>query len=315
MTSYDSILSGETAMLYQGKYDENTDKAHEKSAAFKKYNLAFKAAPAKGQSVSHSWVQEESGNPKTKTAFNFKHDDLSVETVRANDKASIKVAYPLSSDDWKVDGDASYELKAGKEEKITGAVHINSPDMSGALLAVNVTAEQKKKWADKKWGEPALNVDFDAAVTYEKDWHVGVAGSHDTKNVSGLEFVVAKDEGKDKYWAGYNVDSKQVKAGCKQVNAEHGFTHVYEARYNTKDGAAAQAWGHPLTLAAGGKYVLSDKTTCNYMFEQSAKPHAIFKWVHKLDKNWQVAMTQSFNHNNVEGGNPYSLGFDATYQL
>jgi hypothetical protein len=85
-------------------------------------------------------VQEESGNPKTKTAFNFKHDDLSVETVRANDKASIKVAYPLSSDDWKVDGDASYELKAGKEEKITGAVHINSPDLSGALLAVNVSA-------------------------------------------------------------------------------------------------------------------------------------------------------------------------------
>ena len=36
-------------MLYQGKYDENASKANDKLAAFKKYNVAFKAAPAKGQ--------------------------------------------------------------------------------------------------------------------------------------------------------------------------------------------------------------------------------------------------------------------------
>jgi len=44
-----ALLNIVAAMLYQGKYDENSDKAHEKTAAFKKYNLAFKAAPAKGQ--------------------------------------------------------------------------------------------------------------------------------------------------------------------------------------------------------------------------------------------------------------------------
>ena len=60
--------------------------------------------------------------------------------VRANDKASLKVAHPLVKDDWKVDGDASFEIKAGKSKKMEGGLHITSPDMSGAVLTVNVSA-------------------------------------------------------------------------------------------------------------------------------------------------------------------------------
>lgn len=160
-----------------------------------------------------------------------------------------------------------------------------------------------------------MEINVDAAVTYEKDLHLGVAASHDTKDLSGVECVVAKTDGSDKYWAGYNVDHEQARLGCKQHQGDKGFTHVYEMRYNVKKDSPAQAWGMPMTVSAGGKYVLSDKTTCNYMLEMSEKVHSIFKWEHKMDKNWKVALTQSFNNNEVGKSDPYKLGMDVTYQL
>ena len=70
-----------------------------------------------------------------------------------------------------------------------------------------------------------------------------------------------------------------------------------------------------MTVTAGGTYVLSDKTTMNYGFEMAEKYHSMFKWEHKLDKNWKVAISQSFNNNEVGKSDPYKLGFDVTYQL
>lgn len=99
---------------------------------------------------------------------------------------------------------------------------------------------------------------------------------------------------------------------------EKNFTHAYEARYNMGKDAGAACMGQPMTVAMGGKYVLSKATTLNYMIELGAMPHNIVKWEHKIDKNWKVAVTQSFDNNNVgkeKAPDAYQLGMDVSYTL
>lgn len=124
----------------------------------------------------------------------------------ANDKGSWKVNYPLSKDDWKVDGELMCEDKPGKSRKYEGTMTIESPDMSGANMVMNLTATQEQKGADLKNEDP--NVAFDMCVNVEKDWYIGMAGEHNTKEMSGLEAAAMKRDGDNKYWLGYNHDDE-----------------------------------------------------------------------------------------------------------
>ena len=68
---------------------------------------------------------------------------------------------------------------------------------------------------------------------------------------------------------------------------------------------------------AGGKYVLSDKSTMSYSVEAGDHFAANGKFEHKLDKNWKVAVTQQFHASRIADGKraPYDLGFDVAYTL
>lgn len=311
-------------IVYQGKYDHGAKKNNTTLSAFKLWNVAVKATPKSGVSVAHTQTKQQSYNDKnnsmdqttkTNTKFGWKLDDLKLESVMANDKGSIKFNYPLSKDDWKVDGEFLCENKPGKSRKFEGSVAIESPDMGNANVVANIKASQEMKGADLKAEDPKVSVE--ACVTVDKDWHIGFAAEHNTKDMSDIEAVVVKRDGDSKYWLGYDHDNEQVKAGCLQFCADKNYTHAYEARYNTK-GEANGFMGQPMKIAAGGKYVLSKASTLNYMMEFGAQHHTIMKWEHKVDKNWKVAVNQSYDLNNVgkeKAGDAYQLGMDVSYTL
>lgn len=86
-----------------------------------------------------------------------------------------------------------------------------------------------------------------------------------------------------------------MKAGCLQAYGDKKFSHAYEARWNAKKAAPLEFMQQPMTVTAGGKYDLGEQTSMNYMLEMGANRHFIWKFAHKVDRNWKVAGTQSFN--------------------
>jgi hypothetical protein len=100
--------------------------------------------------LSHTWTkqQEWTGADYTKTTktaskIGFKHDDTKFDVAVANDKFTFKVAHPLVTDDWKVNGSVAVEAKpAKKETKVTAASSIVSPDFSGVKAFVNVSTTE-----------------------------------------------------------------------------------------------------------------------------------------------------------------------------
>jgi len=71
----------------------------------------------------------------------MKHDDVKVDMAATDAKYSIKVASPLVTDDWKVDGSVAFEEKPQKSRKVTFEAGIESPDMGGVVAAVGVSTK------------------------------------------------------------------------------------------------------------------------------------------------------------------------------
>ena len=71
----------------------------------------------------------------------------------------------------------------------------------------------------------------------------------------------------------------------------------------------------PVALLGGTEYELSDKTTLatnaiwqgDYDIESSVE--------HKVDSNWTVSATQTYNSSAPTGCSPYHIGFSASYKL
>lgn len=327
MTSYDDMISDANGIMYQGKYDHAASKANDKLSAFKLWNFGFKAAPKAGVSVAHSYTQQQSWDDKSKaqkeamknaTKLGMKHDDIKFDVAAANDKYSVKMTSPIATDDWKVDGDLMWEEKPGKSRKVEANVSVESPDMSGAVAAINVGVCQDMNKEKEGWKNEKPVVSMDACINFEKDWFVGFVGEHDTEKADGLEVTAMKKDGDNKFWMGYNHSSEFAKAGCLINYADKNFTHAYEGRYNLDKDAAKGFQGLPVSLVAGGKYVLSKQTSMGYMVELAENAHSIAKWEHKIDKNWKVSATQSYDMNQVgkkEAPAPYQVGFDVAYTL
>jgi len=64
MTSYDDFIGDATAMMYMNKYDFGAEKNGTKLAAFKLWNLNFKAAPKAGVSIAHNKTTQQTWNDK-----------------------------------------------------------------------------------------------------------------------------------------------------------------------------------------------------------------------------------------------------------
>jgi hypothetical protein len=325
MTSYDDFIGDATAMMYMGKYDFAAEKNGSKLAAFKLWNLNFKAAPRAGVSIAHNmttqqtWAKDKYDEAKkSSTKVGWKHDDLKFDLAATNDKYSVKVASPLVKDDWKVDGSLAYEEKPTKSCKVTAEVGAESPDMGGVVATVGLSADAE--WKNEKnvftMGDPNVSVNVGLHHA-EQNVLVGFSAEHDTKDLKASEVMAVKKDQGNKYWLGYNHSDKFAQAGCVVANDEKKFQHAYELRWHLVDAKEApQALqGYPASIVAGGKYVLSDKTTMNYSAEFGTKPSAQAKFTHKLDKNWSVASHQSFNIADVEAKHPYQLGFDVNYTL
>lgn len=69
----------------------------------------------------------------------MKHDDVKIDMSAANDKWSVKAAKPLVSDDWKVAGSVMVEGKPNASMKGEMNFDVNSPEMSGARVNMNVS--------------------------------------------------------------------------------------------------------------------------------------------------------------------------------
>jgi len=255
---------------------------------------------------------------KNSTKLGMKHGDAKWDIAFTNDKYSVKVAGPLVTDDWKVDGDLTWEEKPGKSRKVNANMSVESPDMSGAVAAINMGVEQEYKNSSADWKAEDPQVNIDACVNFEKDWFIGFAAEHDTKVASGLEMHAMKRDGDNKFFVAYDHSNEFAKMGCLIKYADKNFTHAYEARYSLKADAQKKFQGLPVSVVGGGKYVLSEKSSMGYMVELGETAHSIAKWEHKVDKNWKVAATQSFDMNLVgkkDAAAPYQVGFDINYTL
>lgn len=324
MTSYDDIIADGNGLVYQGKWDS---KDNTSQSGFKLWNFGLKAAPKKGINVAHSWTDEQKWDDtdgykvarKTATKMGMKMGDAKVDLALAQDKWTAAVEAPVADGDWKVDAGLKFEKKPQKEMKLNVEAAIESPDMSGATTVLNVGFESKSKWnKDKKdWDHQAESeVSVSAGVKYENTL-VGFTASHDLEKLGGKELVLAQKDGKNKFWAGYNMDEQYAKAGLLWNIPEHRYTLGAELRWNAKDGAAKGLLDQPAVLTTGGKAVLSDWTTLNWMLEMGANRHIITKAEHKVDPHWKLTGTQSFNMADVgvKDKNAYNLGFDVQYTL
>jgi len=262
-------------MLYQGKYNDDW-----KAEAFKLWNVSVSAKPKPNVAMSHTWTKQQEWateaykvSEKTASKLGFKHDDVKFDVSVANDKWSVKASSNLLNDDWKVDGSAMYEDKPGAQWKAEFAANVASPDMSGVKLNMNMSVDQVSKWADskdgksKEWVNQNPNLKMSANVNFEKDFHLGAAVEHDTKDMKKCDVGFMKKEDNNKYWIGYNVKNPLVRMGCSVHYADKNFTHVYEAKYDHANKDNKQFMGQPIRLGAGGQYVLSKDSTMVYGVE------------------------------------------------
>lgn len=332
MAFFNNMTSDASNMMYMGKYDKN---AKNGEAAFKLYNFTVNATPKNCISMSHTWTkqQEWTGDKysqavKNATKVGIKHADTKWDVAAANDKWSVKIGHPLYSDDWKVNGSVNVEGKpAKKETKVTAESSIVSPDFSGVKAFANVSVESTfkdintekdtSKNAKMVRGFAPAEIKFDANINFEKDYYVGAAVEHNTTKVTDAAFSFVKNEDSSKYWLNYNATKSEIGTGCLINYAEKNFTHVYEAKYNHDNKATLKLFAQPLSLAAGGKYVLSKDSTLLYGLEFAKEISAQAKFDHKLDKHWKVSIHQSFDAHRLADGKraPYDLGFNVAYNL
>lgn len=319
-------------MMYQSKYNDDW-----KPEAFKLWNVSVSAKPKSNVTMSHTWTKQQEWavknndkgeqvsadykvSEKTASKLGFKHDDVKFDVAVANDKWSVKASGNLVNDDWKVDGSAMYEDKPGAQWKAEFATAVASPDMSGVKMNMNMSVEQVSKLSTKdgkaEWTNQNPTLKMSTNVNFEKDYHLGAAVEHDTKDLKKCDVGLMKKEDGNKYWIGYNVKSPLVRVGCAVHYADKNFTHVYEARYDHANKADKQFMSQPIRVAAGGQYVLSDASTMVYGMEMGKASNWQMKWAHKLDKNWKVSINQHFDCNRLESKqNNYDLGFDIAYTL
>jgi len=285
--------------------------------------------------MAHSWTQQQewTGDKyaqaiKNATKIGMKHCDTNFDLAAANDKWSFKAGHPLVTDDWKVNGSVNVEQKPAKNEtKVTAASTVTSPDMSGVKAFMNLSVESTwkdintEKDSTKKpvmvpgFTDPEMKMD--ANINFEKDFYLGVAVEHNSKKLTESAVSFVKKDENDKFWITYDSTSSTAGAGCLIHYADKNFTHAYEAKYNHSNSAPLKLFAQPLSVAMGGKYILSKETALTYGIEFGKVSSAQAKYDHKINKNLKVSIKQSYDCNRLADGKrpPYDLGFDVSYTV
>ena len=116
------------------------------------------------------------------------------------------------------------------------------------------------------------------------------------------------------YWVRADLTRKWLMAGCDQVLKE-GIQHSFEAVYGWDKGFQGIS-GQPFALRGGVEYELSDQTSVQASGDWGASYSVSNEVTHKVDRNWTVSCTQSFDADNLNGKcSPYHIGFAASYKL
>lgn len=111
------------------------------------------------------------------------------------------------------------------------------------------------------------------------------------------------------------MDDQFAKAGLLWNIPEHRYTLAAELRHNSWENAPKGLFDQPMVFTFGGKAVLSDWTSLNWMLELGSSRHVMCKAEHKIDPHWKLSMTQSYDMAKVENKNQYQVGFDVNYTL
>ena len=114
------------------------------------------------------------------------------------------------------------------------------------------------------------------------------------------------------YWARMDMTRKLLRAGCDQV-LKDGINHSFEAVYGWGDFKGIM--DKPVALLSGFEYELSDKTTLSTSGSWQGDYDLESTVEHKVDSNWTVSATQTFNSGAAAGRSPYHIGFSAAYKL
>lgn len=248
---------------------------------------------------------------KNNRKLKINHGDCKTSLTFANDKmAAESIGKAVTEKDMKVDIGLGGEIKQAKGEwKITAKLNALASDLGGAKAGLNVDADYKSSGDIEV--KPKLNLEI------SDEFNLGVSAKTDTKSLTDCwpQFVYKpKDDGKSFYWLRADITKQLIMAGCDQILRD-GYQHSFEAVIGYGDKYEG-IQGQKVSIRGGVEYELSDASSLQVSAD-FAKDYSISaETSHKLDKNWTVGCTQSFNSEDVAGKkNPYHMGFSASYKL
>jgi len=316
MSFYANLLSGAYGRL--GHNHDDPDRADNPVD----WKLSFAAKPKKNidltleKKVEAKFNEGIGGNAgsteqieKTVSTLKHNHGDCTTKITWANDKMAGEGKGKLVDDDgWKVDITGALETKQAKSEwKVTGKLDVQTPDMGGAKAAVNASVDYNQK------GEVTIKPNVNVEISDEINIGVNAKLVGGERKELWPQLVYKPSDNKNAfYWARLDMTRSLFRAGCDQ-QLKDGINHSFEFIYGWKDFKGIM--DKPVALLGGTEYELSDKTTLatnaiwqgDYDIESSVE--------HKVDSNWTVSATQTYNSSAPTGCSPYHIGFSASYKL
>lgn len=285
------------------------------------FDISAKCQARDNFAISHKrqwqneWKEKEKGKgevechlEKSQTDFAWSKDGIKYGFGLVSDAMKANVAGKLTEGDWKCDGKAEAEWKHGKGEwKGKGILNVSSPVMAEKLkMWFNAELEHNHK---TEWNTLLkMNLNYD-------QWHVGFGGENKAGDWDKQHAQVVYNDKSRQYFVRADLKDTVVGIGCSLDKDD--FSHSYEVEADMKEGAVGVA-GTPLVINGGGEYELNKKCNIGYTFvlgQHFSYNQAI---EHKVDKNWTVTLSQSFDAECLEKDRKkpaYDVGVAFQYKL
>lgn len=248
---------------------------------------------------------------KTSSEMKWNHGKCTTTYTFSNEKLAFKAkGKAVDQDGWRVDLTLGGEFKPEKEDwKSSAVLNVSAKDLGGAKLGFETTAEYNKK--GEITVKPKVNLEIADEI------NLGVSLKTDTKTMSETfpQLVYKPADRKGMYWARADMTRSLAMFGCDQQPKDN-IRHSFEGVYGWKglDGIQGKC---PFAVRAGLEYDLSDSTDMSLSWSWAKFWQYSAEITHKVDKNWTVSCTQSFDSGfkDAKKCSPYHIGFSASYKL
>lgn len=130
------------------------------------------------------------------------------------------------------------------------------------------------------------------------------------KALKKLTALAALKNDKGDFFLKTDALKRQLTFGCNHKHNEGKAKHSIEWLYDLNN-ATKGIKGYPTTLQWAGEYAINDWITWKTKLDVKDETQFTFGWIHKVDKNFKMVFTDSFNLTNLiyePAKNVYSFG-------